>query len=116
MSEKLQCRECKAKIPKRETYSDFFYCKRCDCNYPITKYNVPFDRDKLEWINAKDRLPEIDKYVLLYDHKLGLVYEGKLLSHSFYCSGRYGYSKDLGEKCNITHWMPLPKPPKEECN
>lgn len=65
----------------------------------------------MEWISVKDRLPENNEYILLYDSSLGLVYEGKLLPGDFYYSQRAGYSKDIGDGCEITHWLPLPKPP-----
>lgn len=64
------------------------------------------------WICVKDKLPNQNEYVLLYDDILNLVYEGKLLPSDFYYSDRTGYSKDIGETCEITHWMPLPEPPE----
>lgn len=66
----------------------------------------------MEWISVKDGLPNQDEYVLLYDKYLNLTYEGKLLPSDFYYSDRGGYSKYIGEDCEITHWMPLPEPPK----
>lgn len=64
-----------------------------------------------EWISVKDRLPNPDEYALLYDSHLNLVFEGKLLPSDFYYSDRCGYSKDVGDDCEITHWMPLPEAP-----
>jgi len=66
----------------------------------------------MEWISVKDRLPEPNDYVLLYDSSLNLVYEGKLLASDFYYSERAGYSADIGDDCEVTHWMPLPEPPQ----
>jgi hypothetical protein len=65
------------------------------------------------WIDVRCMLPEQNEYVLLYDSSLELVYEGKLLPSDFYYSDRSGYSKDIGDGCEITHWMPLPKPPND---
>lgn len=72
------------------------------------------------WICVKDRLPDENEYVLLYDSSLHLVYEGRLMTSNklyrkhLYYSDRAGYSKDIGDECQITHWMPLPEPPKED--
>ncbi len=56
-----------------------------------------------EWISVKDRLPEEGKYYLIYDdfriwfaHYRGKVFQDKL-----------NYYKE------VTHWMPLPDPPRE---
>jgi len=63
----------------------------------------------MEWISIKDRLPDIDKRVLIY------------LSHGVIkVDERYKslYGKQIGNwrytypETNITHWMPLPEPPK----
>lgn len=58
----------------------------------------------MEWISVKDRLPEEDTWVLVYSRqgrytnlKVDYIHGGKWF-HSFY----------------VTHWMPLPEPPKEE--
>lgn len=69
-----------------------------------------------EWISVKDRVPEIDKDVLVFD------------SNTKQCSVRYRLNEfypDCDEENNkyawndqgiinsVTHWMPLPEPPKE---
>lgn len=53
-----------------------------------------------EWISVEDRLPEEDgSYAVIYDGlKKVYVY--------------YFESKSQGFNENITHWMPLPEPPK----
>ena len=52
----------------------------------------------MEWISAKDRLPELEKEVLVYD-SFGKMYIG-LITDGW--KGLY-----------VTHWMPLPEPPKD---
>lgn len=55
-----------------------------------------------KWISVKDRLPESDQKVLAYTS------EGKGTFEEFrLCCG-------WAIKGAITHWMPLPEPPKEE--
>ncbi|MBO5715050.1 MAG: DUF551 domain-containing protein [Clostridia bacterium] len=61
-----------------------------------------------EWISVKDRLPEIDTHVLVYDEHMWWDYAIAKLD------------KDgcwMDEECCIlcpSHWMPLPEPPKGE--
>jgi hypothetical protein len=79
--------------------TDHFYA---DCPLPtVTKCS--------EWISVKDRLPEESGRYLVY------AKEGERETHrtiapfhkAFHLSGRMAYWK-------VTHWMPLPEPPKEE--
>ena len=57
-----------------------------------------------EWISVDDRLPE-DSATVLVCHKNGLVTTNAWL-------GAHWWFKD--ERNPITHWMPLPQPPKGE--
>lgn len=56
-----------------------------------------------EWISVGERLPELDVPVLATDGKD--IGRGRLLKHRLwiapFCDG-------------VTHWMPMPEPPKEE--
>jgi len=58
----------------------------------------------MEWISVKDRLPEIGVEVLIYE-------PGCLIQINFRDDDDY-WDCD-GVVSRITHWMPLPKPPKE---
>lgn len=62
-----------------------------------------------EWISVKDRLPENVKEGLLIALRWGAVDIG-------WCEdGRWGSEFiDEYEDGEVTHWMPLPKPPKGE--
>ena len=61
-----------------------------------------------EWISVKDELPENDVFVLVTD--------GENVAK---CKRRYDYywivaaSNDRSPFDLTTHWMPLPKPPKQ---
>ena len=63
----------------------------------------------MEWISIKDRLPEIHKNV-----KVKLI-DGK----EYRCYRSMFYNKFKGEGfkpisfSDVTHWMPLPQPPKQ---
>ena len=89
---------------------------------------------KRKWISVKDRLPSQDGYYLVaykldvipprwhfsvYPFSLDLYntdkfdfprkkYKGK--SGFYFYDSEYGYCEDD----RVTHWMPLPEPPKEE--
>lgn len=78
-----------------------------------------------EWISVKDRLPEDDPTVKKHieGEKFGfltvLVYNGvvKETNRFFNNEPRYGLPKTNGwewASSNVTHWMPMPEPPKRE--
>ena len=60
------------------------------------------------WISIEDRLPDNVKDVIVYD-EFGWVYPAYY--HTFNECWIYSFT---AERCNhkITHWTPLPKPPK----
>ena len=61
-----------------------------------------------QWIPVSERLPERYKYVLLWDAMDRDIFMGVLDDkREWYIPG---YS---GELFIVTHWMPLPEPPKE---
>lgn len=60
----------------------------------------------MKWISVKDKMPEEDQHVLITDGED--VVEGWLDT----CSDKdVWYYSDYYQKQDITHWMPLPKPP-----
>ena len=73
-----------------------------------------------EWISVKDKLPPYNHDVLVYRPNMAM----KIVVDSY--DGYYGeddgewyegwakYGKDIHNNPLITHWMPLPQPPKGE--
>ena len=63
-----------------------------------------------EWISVKDRLPECGEVIAFSnqyeDYLIGCLFE-------FECEDVVCYS-DGCEMYHVTHWMPLPEPPKED--
>ena len=64
------------------------------------------------WISCAERLPEYDREVLVYDRGMIRVYclhRSKYLRNDVWEDeqGSYQAFED------VTHWMPLPQPPKE---
>ncbi len=59
-----------------------------------------------KWISVKDRLPEPGSYVLVFtdDH----------CDYTAHYDGYWWLSGKPALSYKVTHWMPLPEPPKEE--
>ena len=78
------------------------------CPEPIKSYDVRIKK-KMEWISVKDRLPENENEVLIWDGnyiEMGFMeYEDKTP-----VSWR---NIEMIENNHISHWMPLPIPPEE---
>jgi hypothetical protein len=74
-------------------------------------YFVP----KQEWISVEDRLPTEQREVLAYygfdngDGDLGMMFTG-VLTYFAYDKKPHFQHEDL--RLRVTHWMPLPEPPK----
>lgn len=66
----------------------------------------------MDWISVKDRLPEDDAMYLVYGRNgYGIAFA------VYYGDGEWLICDDLTNITRfVTHWMPLPKPPKEEEN
>ena len=64
------------------------------------------------WIPVTDRVPDEGKFVLVY----GDLYPNKHDGGSIAVSKRmdWNYWQGFRRERKITHWMPLPEPPKEE--
>ena len=66
-----------------------------------------------KWISVKDRLPEGDKVVLCYKADRGIRF-GKLLDATYANGVQAFMDRDRCFAFGVTHWMPMPMPPKEE--
>lgn len=62
----------------------------------------------MKWISVKDKLPEKQTRVLLFDNGGFGILTGRIGSAGWYLEG------GLDEFANITHWMPLPEPPEDK--
>ena len=93
-------------------------CYNCAC-YEVCIYANPgrkkdcsLWKPDMAWVPVSDMLPEKDGFVLVYTIDQ-IVGEAILINRKeFYWAG----SDDDAEPISVTHWMPLPKPPKEATN
>ena len=59
-----------------------------------------------EWISVKDRLPEKDEIVIICTDN-NFIYAGELIGDTWFLDND-------SWTATVTHWMPLPQPPKGE--
>lgn len=66
---------------------------------------------QMQWVSVDERLPDqyVDCLVYHKDHLCYNIYIGCVVDGRFSIHGFDGHS-------NITHWMPLPEPPKDGDN
>ncbi len=74
--------------------------------------NTKDQTEEEKWISVEDRLPEnsiqeVIAYLNTKDHKIALPVTWRLNKFMFF-NGEYNSITE-----NITHWQPLPTPPKE---
>ena len=113
------------------TETTFEYTAECGCEiiqYGEVWYGDGFVPERTEivkhcgdkWVSVKDRLPELNKQVSLFDSNKGRATQGHLcrngvgdLQWSFIAVDNigWGYYSDKAFGF-ITHWMPLPQPPE----
>ena len=79
--------------------------KRFYCNRPtIPTYG--------QWIRIEDEKPDTGQYVLVY-HKDGVMQCAQYLISGYDDRELWVLDHYYKEQGEITHWMPLPEPPKE---
>lgn len=95
------------------------FIDRCKCGGDQSKCDLPEKKKKVveepksgEWISVKDRLPEDNENVLAHTRYGEIrVFLSDEEGDWFDERGRF-YSRNTSGA--VTHWMPLPEPPKEE--
>lgn len=94
----------------------FVICLKCGCRTPIhnkvsraiNKWNRRADSGVTaqEWISVKDMLPKNDEIVIICTDK-NFIYAGELIGDTWFLDND-------SWTATVTHWMPLPQPPKGE--
>jgi len=95
-----------------EEYADLLVTEAC---YPASKagFLAGYKAAAPQWISVKDRLPEIGEWVLIDGPEVCRRIEPP----SAFWKAEYAWNTDhesFYHPEDITHWMPLPEPPKEE--
>ena len=94
-------------------------CKNCDDYYGIrcracATDDALYDIDNAptvdRWISVKDRLPEIGKVVLAFGTRSATT--GMFQGASSYRPDIWMWKNHTPK--HVSHWMPLPEPPKED--
>lgn len=76
----------------------------------------------MDWISVKDRLPEFGGRYLVYEIRPEHIHNCLAFNYpypccecniAYYCGIVWNWHSTSNQKCSPTHWMPLPKPPKE---
>ena len=79
---------------------------------------LPYVDAMPKWINVEERLPELDAQINAYDvteEVLAIDKYGECYLGRFYIFKYQGDVVFISEdRTDVTHWMPLPEPPKEE--
>ena len=116
---------CKGK----NDYCNDTSCEACnDCKHENGSGGIELEDDDVKdivirrWISVKDRLPEIgDSYLGVvkekYPHEAKWnIHVDVAASHGKYIDDFWDTFNDWdeGNEVHVTHWMPLPEPPKEE--
>ena len=65
----------------------------------------------MEWISVEDELPKNSRFVLATDGHHSWLYYAFVFETG---EVQWFNAAADSEKKGITHWMPLPEPPKEE--
>lgn len=87
------------------------YRKICETEIAIGKTQAADVEPVQEWISVDDRLPEIGRSVIAYNAPAKCAAEAMYKGEGRFLQFRW--SARLQEH-EVTHWMPLPDPPKGE--
>ena len=84
--------------------------KYCDAKRYLESFELQSRRASdagREWISVSERCPDINKKVIVFDS-----YSNRVLI-AYMMGDKTFWIIELGRSSAVTHWMPLPQPPKE---
>jgi hypothetical protein len=111
------CNESNIEVKPSDIQTWFtFTCSHCCLSYDGDEYGKKWNTRPSQWISVKDRLPENkDNYVYIvtiYSHyKNNIFVEPLKYIYDQWCNMHD--EELLDGEYEVTHWMPLPSPPKE---
>lgn len=116
MTEEKQIEEMARVLCGMASSCDKCMFKKTNCyEYQEAKAIYEADFKKQEWISVAERLPTDQKSVLCYygfdrgDDDLGMMFVGVLC---YFCFDKNPHWQHAEHNLVVTHWMPLPEPPK----
>ena len=74
-------------------------------------YKKPTLTPPNEWVSVEERLPN-DKQIVLFHQKDGFIYCAEYFEGNKILSSAWFIDNDSWDAEEVTHWMPLPAPPK----
>ena len=113
MNEEKQIEEMARVLCGMASSCDKCMFKKTNCyEYQEAKAIYEADFKKQEWISVEERMPDVLQEVFVYRGK----HIGNLMNIYTYVGGdmwqdEYGFGCRQEDE-GITHWMPLPEPPK----
>lgn len=66
-----------------------------------------------EWVSVEERLPE-NGQIVLFHQKDGFIYCAEYFAGNALMSPGWFIDNDSWDAKEVTHWMPIPAPPKKE--
>lgn len=94
-------RLCLMAHPDNEEHSEF-----ADRISDLEKIEDELSKIKTDWIKVEDKLPNLSTFVIAYKKN------GKVLG-LYYSADKEFYYSQVDQTNQVTHWMPLPEPPKK---
>lgn len=99
---------CKDYPNHAQAYDGYYSSRNVKCPFIL---GAEWQSKQSPWISVKERLPEPNKEVLLYDNNPIRHYViGWLRKDKGYNKGMWALSNGWIEDKDITHWMPIDKP------
>lgn len=114
---KNRCADCDRRKGIKQGKTTFVYdfgeapCRACDVGDMIDTLDEATTISG--WISVKDGLPDKNGQYLCWFGK-NTVTKGAAIATYFEMWKAFGSLESLVTYPNVTHWMPLPEPPKEE--
>ncbi len=98
-------------LEQENKYSPYWEEQAKDAKEKLQKYMylLALTKASRQWISVNERLPDIGKSII-FATKYGDTAEGKYIGD---CWVQYRWTTKVKNE-SVTHWMPLPEPPKEK--
>lgn len=103
---------CDANIPPLSSRKDTVACAALRRVKEFVKENIAAVQPVTHWISVKERLPEKEQKVLVFYKAIGeknRIHNDVIATNWRKSNGDFIPVRDY----EITHWMPLPEPPKD---